>query len=110
MEYIERAKERRRAALAAADSNPSLAEELHRLSQEVFERGAGGADPARCHECGETFRPDDAQAEAFILPEYVEAHGLPQLAGMASDNELQGPYILHAEPCFTGNRDKYALA
>lgn len=50
----------------------------------------------RCKECGELLGDDD-RAEVF-------------LTGRVESAWSYGPFLVHADPCYTGNRDKYDLA
>lgn len=64
----------------------------------------------RCKECGEILGDAD-RAEVYVDPDHLRrgAGGQHVLVDDIPD-EMLGPYLVHAEPCFTGNRAKYGLA
>lgn len=64
-----------------------------------------------CHECGSALTASDDRAEVYLnaLTLKERAGGQDVLVGDIPD-EAFGPFIVHADPCYTSNREKYDLA
>lgn len=83
--------------------------EIREVEPETYPSSPRHPDP-RCHECGERLGDED-RAEAYLDPASLKrrAGGQDVLVDELPEDAF-GPFLLHADPCFTANREKYALA
>lgn len=65
----------------------------------------------QCHECGALLTESEDRAEVYLNPDYLrdQAGGQHVLVDDIPEEQF-GPFLVHADPCYTSHTDKYGLA